>query len=91
MDCAFLVNFIGNMNTDTIIPQLYVIGAGPGDPELITMKGYKILQKADVVLYDNLANKELLGLVADDCEKIYVGKQPYGDYTSNERILELIK
>jgi uroporphyrin-III C-methyltransferase len=91
MDCAFLVNFIGNMNTDTIIPQLYVIGAGPGDPELITMKGYKILQKADVVLYDNLANKELLGLVADDCEKIYVGKQPYGDYTSQERILELIK
>jgi uroporphyrin-III C-methyltransferase len=91
MDCAFLVNFLGNMNTDTIIPQLYVIGAGPGDPELITMKGYKILQKADVVLYDNLANKELLGLVADDCEKIYVGKQPYGDYTSQERILELIK
>jgi uroporphyrin-III C-methyltransferase len=79
------------MNTTTIIPQLYVIGAGPGDPELITIKGYKILQQANVILYDNLANKELLALAGDDCEKLYVGKQPYGDYTSQERILELIK
>ncbi|MEO6520223.1 MAG: uroporphyrinogen-III C-methyltransferase [Mucilaginibacter sp.] len=74
-----------------IIPQLYVIGAGPGDPELITMKGYKILQQANVVLYDNLASKELLAYTREDCEKIYVGKRPYGDYTSQERILELIK
>jgi uroporphyrin-III C-methyltransferase len=79
------------MNTATIIPQLYVIGAGPGDPELITIKGYKILQQANVILFDNLANKELLALAGDHCEKIYVGKQPYGDYTSQERILELIK
>jgi len=79
------------MNTTTIIPQLYVMGAGPGDPELITMKGYKILQKAKVILYDNLANKELLDIADDDCEKLYVGKRPYGDYTSQERILELIK
>jgi uroporphyrin-III C-methyltransferase len=74
-----------------IIPQLYVMGAGPGDPELITVKGYKILQQANVVLYDNLASKELLAYTRDDCEKIYVGKRPYGDYTSQERILELIK
>lgn len=44
-----------------------------------------------MVLYDNLASKELLALTRDDCEKIYVGKRPYGDYTSQERILELIK
>lgn len=79
------------MNNDPIIPQLYVMGAGPGDPELITVKGHKILQKANVVLYDNLASKELLAYTRDDCEKIYVGKRPYGDYTSQERILELIK
>ncbi|WP_448698779.1 uroporphyrinogen-III C-methyltransferase [Mucilaginibacter sp. AW1-3] len=76
---------------DTIIPELYVIGAGPGDPELITVKGYKILQRANVVLYDNLANKELLDITRPDCEKIYVGKQPYGEYTPQETILELIK
>ncbi len=79
------------MSNTPVIPQLYVIGAGPGDPELITIKGQKILQQAKVILYDNLANKELLNLAADDCEKLYVGKQPYGDYTSQERILELIK
>jgi len=72
-------------------PELYVIGAGPGDPELLTMKAYKILQKADVVLYDNLANKELLELTRPDCEKIYVGKQPYGEYTPQEEIHSLIK
>ncbi|MDP9046583.1 MAG: uroporphyrinogen-III C-methyltransferase [Bacteroidota bacterium] len=78
-------------NNLKIIPELYVLGAGPGDPELITVKGYRLLQKARVVLYDNLANKELLNLTPDDCEKIYVGKQPYGDYTPQEEIHELIK
>ncbi|WP_207425221.1 uroporphyrinogen-III C-methyltransferase [Pedobacter sp. SYSU D00535] len=72
-------------------PELYVIGAGPGDPELITVKAYKILQKAKVVLYDNLANQELLDLTPANCERIYVGKHPYGEYTPQERILELIK
>ncbi|MRX47191.1 uroporphyrinogen-III C-methyltransferase [Pedobacter puniceum] len=74
-----------------LFPQLYVVGAGPGDPELLTMKAYKILQTANVILYDNLANKALLELAPQDCECIYVGKQPYGDYTPQERILELIK
>lgn len=74
-----------------LMPELFVLGAGPGDPELITVKGYKILQKAKAVLYDNLANKELLDLTPADCEKIYVGKQPYGDYTPQEQIHELIK
>lgn len=73
------------------IPELYVLGAGPGDPELITVKGYKILQQAKVVLYDNLANRELLDLTPADCEHIYVGKQPYGKYTTQEEIHDLIK
>ena len=74
-----------------LTPELFVLGAGPGDPELITVKGYRILQQAKVILYDNLANKELLNLASADCEKIYVGKQPYGDYTPQEQIHELIK
>ncbi|GAA4323654.1 uroporphyrinogen-III C-methyltransferase [Mucilaginibacter gynuensis] len=78
------------IRTDTKL-ELYVIGAGPGDPELITMKAYKVLQQARVVLYDNLANQQLLDLVPKDCEKVYVGKQPYGEYTPQETIHELIK
>ena len=79
------------MDKISIIPELFVLGAGPGDPELITMKGYKVLQRANVVLYDNLANTELLKLCRPDCEKVYVGKQPYGDYTPQENIHELIR
>src|SRR5258705_12195443 len=77
-------------NTSTN-PELFVLGAGPGDPELITVKGYKLLQQADVILYDNLANKELLDLAPATCEKIYVGKQPYGKNTPQEEIHEMIK
>ncbi len=74
-----------------LLPELYVVGAGPGDPELLTMKAYKLLQTAHVILYDNLANKALLEIAPQTCECIYVGKQPYGEYTPQERILELIK
>jgi uroporphyrin-III C-methyltransferase len=72
-------------------PELFILGAGPGDPELITVKGYKLLEQADVVLYDNLANKDLLAITKESCEKIYVGKQPYGDYTPQETIHEMIR
>jgi len=79
------------MIQETINPKLIVMGAGPGDPELITVKAHRILQQANVVLYDNLANKELLNFTKADCKKVYVGKQPYGDYTSQETIHEMIK
>jgi len=79
------------MPDQEITPELYLMGAGPGDPELITMKAYKVLQRADVVLYDNLANKELLDFTKPDCENIYVGKRPYDNFTSQERIHELIQ
>lgn len=79
------------MSEEVKQPELYVVGAGPGDPELITLKAYKVLQQAKVVLYDNLANKELLNYTPEDCEKVYVGKRPYDTYTSQEKIHELIK
>lgn len=79
------------MSNKPEIPVLYVLGAGPGDPELITLKGYRLLKEAKVVLYDNLANKELLDITPADCEHVYVGKQPYGAYTSQEEIHNLIK
>ena len=78
------------MPEENVSPELYIIGAGPGDPELITVKAFKILQEANVVLYDNLANKELLSYTKEDCEKIYVGKQPYNTYTPQETIHDLI-
>jgi uroporphyrin-III C-methyltransferase len=56
-------------------PKLTLVGAGPGDPDLITIKGMKALQSADVVLYDALANEALLEYVPTDAQKIFVGKR----------------
>jgi len=79
------------MNSENNEFGLYVIGGGPGDPDLITMKGYKVIQRADVILYDNLINEQLLSIAPKDCKLVYVGKQPYGDYTPQETIHELIR
>ena len=55
--------------------RIALVGAGPGDPELITLKGLRLLQTADVVLYDKLANPVLLDYARRDAELIFVGKQ----------------
>lgn len=55
--------------------KVYIIGAGPGDPELITVKALKALKKADVIIYDFLAGRELLNSAKRSSEKICVGKE----------------
>ena len=75
--------------SNSVKGKLTVVGAGPGDAELITLKGIKALQTADVVLYDALVNTQLLEY-ADSAEKIFVGKRK-GCYTyQQEQINELI-
>jgi len=54
--------------------KLFLIGAGPGDPELLTLKAARVLRDCDVILYDRLVNPEILGLARPDAERIYVGK-----------------
>jgi uroporphyrinogen III methyltransferase/synthase len=63
--------------------KVYLVGAGPGDPVLITLKGFRLLQKAEVVIYDFLANPELLKQVPPEAEVIYVGKKG-GDHTLSQ-------
>ena len=69
---------------------VYLIGAGPGDADLITLKAVKALNKADVVLYDYLANSEILEHAPEDAEKIYVGKKAGEHYKTQDEINELI-
>jgi len=74
------------MNT----PRLTLVGAGPGDPDLITIKGIKAIADADVILYDDLANKELLSYAQPKTEKIYVGKRVGKHSHTQQSINELI-
>ncbi|WP_432644754.1 uroporphyrinogen-III C-methyltransferase [Methanobrevibacter sp.] len=69
---------------------VYLIGAGPGDADLITLKAVKALNKADVVLYDYLANDEILTHAPETAEKIYVGKKAGEHYKTQDEINELI-
>ena len=74
-----------------VTAELILIGAGPGDPDLLTVKAWKALQRADVILYDHLANPALVDLAPVDCERICVGKRPYRATISQDEIHELIR
>jgi uroporphyrin-III C-methyltransferase len=70
--------------------RVYIVGAGPGDPELITVKGLKLLERADVVLHDRLVSRELLRRTKPGAVVVDVGKQPGGVGRSQEEINELL-
>jgi uroporphyrin-III C-methyltransferase len=71
-------------------PFVTLVGAGPGDPDLITLKGIKAIKEADVILYDALVNEELLDYAKESCTKIYVGKRAERMSTSQDYINKLL-
>lgn len=70
--------------------EVCLLGAGPGDPDLMTIKGMRALEAADVLVYDRLANPELLAFTAPNCEKIYVGKRKDRHSLPQEQICDLL-
>ena len=71
-------------------PKLTVVGAGPGDEELITLKAIKALESADVILYDALINEVLLKYASDTAELVFVGKRKGCYAFQQDQINELI-
>jgi len=70
--------------------KVYLVGAGPGDPGLLTVKAWELLRKADVVIYDYLVNPDLLIHLKEDAERIFVGKVGHGTQTPQSKINALL-
>ncbi len=75
--------------------KVYIVGAGPGDPKLITLQAVDVIKKADVVLYDRLVSKGILSMIPKNAKKIYVGRDVGDDYkhqhSTNDLMLKFAK
>jgi len=70
--------------------KIYLVGAGPGDPELLTVKAQRLIQAADTVVYDRLVSREILNLIPDSASRVYVGKATSRHTLSQKEINALL-
>ena len=70
--------------------KVYLTGAGPGDVELLTLKAHRVIKEADVIIYDRLANPQILEMAKDGCEFVYVGKEDGRHIMPQDEINETI-
>ena len=70
--------------------KVFIVGAGPGDPKLITLKAVEVIKSADAVLYDRLVSKKIIGMIPKKAEKVYVGRDVGNDYEHQNKTNELM-
>ncbi|MGF3522214.1 MAG: uroporphyrinogen-III C-methyltransferase, partial [Candidatus Bathyarchaeia archaeon] len=70
--------------------KVFLVGAGPGDPQLLTLKAHELLKNAKIVVYDRLVSAEILKLIPAGAKKIYVGKRTGKHVVTQEKITELL-